>query len=183
MNNVPLIPDLHQAQAFLDALDPCADFTFQTFPEGDIKGHMPPTILHGTLVQQAFRLADLNNAGHGIFVMINQGDGNGRAAHNVVRVRALFVDSDNGPIEPLLTAAITPDIAVESSPGKGHGYFVVNDCPLSKFKERQHALAARFSGDKSVCDLPRVMRLPGFFHLKTTPFQTRLIKPTIKGQQ
>jgi len=184
MNKLNLTPDLIQASAFLDALDPGANFTFQTFPEGDTPSTMSPTILHGTLEEHAARLTLLNNAGHGIFVMINQGDLKGRAARNVIRVRALFVDSDSGPIQPLLDAAIAPHIAVESSPGKGHGYFLVNDCPLDKFKERQHALAARFNGDRAVCDLPRVMRLPGFFHLKNAvPFQTRLIKPATKGQK
>jgi len=183
MSNLNLTPDLSQAQAFLDALDPAGIFTFQTFPEGETKSSVSPTILHGTLKEHAERLTALNNAGHGIFVMINEGNLKGRSASDVVRVRALFVDSDDGPIEPLLTAAIAPDIAVESSPGKGHGYFVVNDCPLSKFKERQHALAARFNGDRAVCDLSRVMRLPGFWHLKGAPFQTRLIKPAFKGQK
>jgi len=184
MNKLNLTPDLSQAGAFLDALDPGANFTFQTFPEGVTPSSQSPTILHGTLTDHAARLTALNRAGHGIFVMINEGDLKGRAARNVIRVRALFVDSDNGPIQPLLEAAIAPHIAVESSPGKGHGYFLVDDCPLENFRERQHALAARFNGDRAVCDVSRVMRLPGFYHLKNAlPFQTRLIKPTSKGQK
>jgi hypothetical protein len=183
MNKLDLTPDLNQAGDFLKALDFGVNFTFQTFPEGGNPSSMSPTILHGTLKEHAARLTALNDDGHGIFVMINEGDLKGRAARNVIRVRALFVDSDNGPIQPLLDAAIAPHIAVESSPGKGHGYFLVNDCPLDKFKERQHALADRFNGDRAVCDVSRVMRLPGFFHLKNTvPFQTRLIKPISKGQ-
>ena len=182
MDKADLIPDLSQADDFLEALDPGANFTFQTFPEGGKASSPSPTILHGTLAEHAARLTALNTAGHGIFVMINEGDLKGRSARNVIRVRALFVDSDSGPIQPLLDAAIAPHIAVESSPGKGHGYFLVNDCPLDKFKERQHALAARFNGDRAVCDLSRVMRLPGFFHLKSAvPFQTRLIKPAANG--
>ncbi len=184
MNNLALTPDLNQADDFLEALDRGANFTYQTFPEGPTPSSLPPTILHGTLEEHAARLATLNNAGHGIFVMINAGDLKGRSACNVVRVRALFVDSDNGPIQPLLDAPVSPHIAVESSPGKGHGYFLVDDCPLDKFKERQHALADRFNGDRAVCDVSRVMRLPGFFHLKNAiPFQTRLIKPASKGQK
>jgi hypothetical protein len=184
MNNLAGTPDLNQADDFLEALDPGADFTFQTFPEGDTPSSVSPTILHGKLKEHAARLTALNNADHGIFVMINAGDLKGRSARNVTRVRALFVDSDNGPIQPLLDAAIAPHIAVESSPGKGHGYFLVDDCPLDKFKERQHALADRFNGDRAVCDVSRVMRLPGFFHLKNAiPFQTRLIKPASKGQK
>lgn len=38
----------------------------------------------------------------------------------------------------------------------------------------QVALAHRFNGDASVKDLPRV-RLPGFFHRKGEPFQTRVV--------
>ena len=184
MNELNLTPALSQTGAFLDALDPGASFTFQTFPEGDTPSSLSPTILHGTLKEHAARLTTINNAGHGIFVMINQGDLKGRASRNVIKVRALFVDSDKGPIQPLLDAAIAPHIAVESSPGKGHGYFLVDDCPLAKFRERQHALAERFNGDRAVCDLSRVMRLPGFFHLKNAiPFQTRLIKPASKRQK
>lgn len=184
MNSHSLVPDLIQTHTFLQALDSDGIFTFQTFPEGATQSiKLPPTILHGNLKEHAARLTQLNNAGHAIFVMVNQGDLQGRSAKNVVRVRALFVDSDAGPIDPLLQAAITPHIAVESSPGRGHVYFNVADCPLDKFKERQHALAARFNGDPSVCDLPRVMRLPGFFHLKTAmPFQTRLINPSCEEQ-
>lgn len=185
MSSANLAADLTQAQTFLNALDPSGVFTFQTFPEGPAhSAKSPPTILHGTLKEHAPRLNQLNNAGQGIFVMVNEGDLKGRAAANVIRVRAHFVDSDNGPIEPLLQAAIPPHIAVESSPGKGHAYFLVADCPLDKFKERQHALASHFNGDRAVCDLPRVMRLPGFWHLKAvTPFQTRLITPTCEGQK
>lgn len=180
MPALKLCPDLGQAQAFLEALEPDGLFTFQTFTERNKNDHThPPVILHGKLTQHAARLTTLNNAGHGIFVQINAGDLKGRANKNIVRIRAYFVDSDNGPIQPVMAAAVPPNIVVESSPGKGHGYFLTNDGELEMFKIRQKALAAYFDGDPSVCDLARVMRLPGFFHLKSaTPFMTRLIKPT-----
>ena len=183
MNTPTLTTDLVQANTFLNALDSDGIFSFQTFPEGDVQGSSPhPSILHGTLAEHAARLTQLNHAGHAIFVMVNQGDLNGRGSRNVVRVRAHFVDLDGSPLEPLLDAELPPHIVVESSPGRWHGYWRVGDCPFTEFKARQHALAARFNGDKSVCDLPRVMRLPGFWHLKSaTPFQTRLIKPACKG--
>lgn len=185
MTSLNLTPDLNQAEAFLEALDPAGIFTFQTFPEGVPRsGTAHPTVLHGTLQEHAARLTALNNAGHGIFVMVNEGDLKGRAARDVIRVRAHFVDLDGAPVEPLLEAEIPPHIVVESSLGRWHGYWRVDDCPLNEFKDRQHALAERFDGDRAVCDLPRVMRLPGFFHLKSaTPFQTRLVKPTSEGQK
>ena len=49
------------------------------------------------------------------------------------------------------------------------------DVPLVGFSELQKALAAEFSGDPKVHDLPRVMRLPGFLHRKGQPFQCRVV--------
>lgn len=46
---------------------------------------------------------------------------------------------------------------------------------MAKFRPLQHALANKFGGDPSVCDLPRVMRLPGFIHQKRAPFLSRII--------
>lgn len=174
-----LTPNLAAAETFLDALDSAGIFSFQTFPEGPSGAKNPsPTILHGRLTDVAPRLALLNNGGHGIFVMVNEGDLKGRSAANVMRIRAHFVDLDGAPIQPVRDAALSPHIIVQSSPGKWHAYWRNDDCPLDQFKVRQHALAERFDGDKAVCDLPRVMRLPGFWHLKSgTPFQTALIKP------
>jgi hypothetical protein len=47
---------------------------------------------------------------------------------------------------------------------------------LEEFPALQRSLAKRFAGDPAVSDLPRVMRLPGFFHQKkdSTPFMTRM---------
>jgi hypothetical protein len=42
------------------------------------------------------------------------------------------------------------------------------------------ALAQKFEGDLSICHLARVMRLPGFFHMKDEPFMSRIVS-TRKG--
>ena len=99
-----------------------------------------------------------------------------RNAVNVVAVRAVFVDLDGSPIASVLEA-LHPDIVVESSPGRWHGYWLTNDCPLGDFRTRQQQIAAKFAGDPKVIDLPRVMRLPGFFHQKAEPFITRVTFP------
>ena len=78
----------------------------------------------------------------------------------------------------VLAAEAAPHIVVESSPGKWHAYWRVQNASLSDFKVRQHALADKFGGDRAVCDVARVMRLPGFWHQKGDPFQTNLITPT-----
>jgi hypothetical protein len=174
------LPNVTAANAFLAALDPKGTFTFQTFDDQkERKDKRLARILHGTLAQHLAVLTSLQQRGAGVFVMVNEGDGKGRSAKNVIRVRSHFLDLDGSPLAPVLAADLQPHIVVESSPGKWHAYYVVEDCPLDHFKARQQALAQAFGGDMAVCDLPRVMRLPGFWHLKATPFQTRLVKPTI----
>ena len=93
------------------------------------------------------------------------------------RVRAVFVDLDGAPLAPVLEAGLEPHVVVESSPGKFHVYWQVDDCPLDQFERVQRALARRFGGDPSVHDLPRVLRVPGFLHCKGEPF--RCIRSTV----
>jgi hypothetical protein len=175
-----LTQDVALSIQFLEALDPKGVFTFQTIPEReDVKTGASTAaltrILHGTLGEHWYELVRLNTAGAGIFVMINEGDGGGRKSSNVIRIRAHFVDLDGAPLTPVLAASEKPHLIVESSPGKWHAYWLVEDCPLEEFKVRQLGFAEKYGGDRNVVDLPRVMRLPGFYHQKTTvPFLTRL---------
>lgn len=180
-----LQPDLAQAQRFLDLLAYGENLTFQTFSDkkkqDDHRAATPGSkqqnlnrLLYGDLSQHAPMLTQLNHQGAGVFSMVNQGDQKGRKKENVVRVRALFVDQDGAPLEPVMASAVKPHITVESSPGRFHAYWLVKDCPLEQFTQLQAALAAEFNGDPAVKDLPRVMRLPGFFHQKGEPFMTSI---------
>lgn len=159
--------------AWLAAADE-ADLTWQYFADGEAGEAMFPGHLHGSLRDLQTQLIALNARGAGIFAMVNEGDGRGRSAAHVRRVRALFVDLDGAPLEPLLSCPVVPHLIVESSTGRWHAYWKVDDCALEQFKPIQRALAARFGGDPSVCDLPRVMRVPGFVHRKGLPFTTRI---------
>lgn len=184
-------PDLGQASAFLNALaggDRFARFTFQTFGEGSAYGNKALNrVLHGTLAEHATTLIDLNDRGAGVFVMVNEGDGKGRKASNVKRVRAVFADFDGAPIAPLDDIDLKPHIVVESSADRWHAYWLVDGLPLSGFTGMQAAIAARFGADPKVKDLPRVMRVPGFFHRKTSSFLTRIAEergvPSYKAEQ
>ena len=51
---------------------------------------------------------------------------------------------------------------------------LVSDVKLDEFTDLQQALIARFNGDPKVSDLPRVLRLPGFYHRKGDPFLVRI---------
>lgn len=179
-----IAPDFEMASRFLILLDPAGIYTFQTFGDAKLKENRNlRRVFHGTFDQHKKELARLNALGAGIFVMVNRGDGMAtsgktcRTAQNVVEVRALFVDLDGAPLEPVLHGGLHPDVIVESSPGKWHAYWFVGGCPLGEFGLRQQQLAEKFEGDASVHDLPRVMRLPGFVHQKATPFLTNIIYP------
>lgn len=171
--DVPAI-DLDAARAFLARLG--SGFTFQTFDETGGKRGALNRVLHGDLTQHAAALARLNQQGAGVFVMVNAGDGKARKAGNVQAVRAVFADLDGAPLAPVRAADLVPHAIVESSPGRWHAYWLADGVPLEQFKPLQQAIAARFASDPKVCDLPRVMRLPGFLHNKGEPFLSRIIE-------
>jgi hypothetical protein len=168
---------LSDANVFLTRLDSTTtDFTFQTFDDNaERKDERLVRVLHGNLRQHADQLADLNSRGAGIYVTVNRTDLKGRKAENITQVRAVFVDLDGAPLEPVYRHSVTPQVIVETSPNKYHAYWQVNDLPLDHFTGVQLALAERFNGDRSVIDLPRVMRLPGFYHCKRQPYPVRII--------
>ena len=174
--------DFRMTAAFLKALDSSSIFTFQAIGEAPGLQRKLNRVLHGTFEQHVNELGELNAAGAGIFVMVNEGDGVTRPSAktcrtnaNVVRVRSLFVDLDGAPLEPTLSVEMRPNLVIETSPGRWHTYWLGVPCPLEDFGAAQRALADKFGGDRSVCDLARVMRLPGYFHLKKEPFQTRIV--------
>ena len=166
------------AVAFLSDLAPDATtWTFQTFDDNaDRKaGHLART-LNGSLDEHWDALCRASDAGAGVFVTVNETNGNGRKAEDITRVRALFVDTDGAEVTPIKKHE--PDILVESSPGNFHAHWLTNGIPLEDFRDAQKRLIAAFGTDKGVHDLPRVLRLPGFPHqkvdkkkgLKGTPF-------------
>lgn len=148
--------------------------SFQTFDETGRSRQAK--ILHGTLKQHAEALAALNRTGASINFMVNHGDGRGRAASNVLAVRALFVDLDGAPLEPVRSFALPPHAVVQSSIGKYHAYWLVDGVELADFKPLQRVIAAAFNGDIKVSDLARVMRLPGSFHCKAEPVLCELME-------
>lgn len=182
--NKQLSPNPAAAQAFIKMLAPAGIVTFQTFDDDKVRKRPGlARVFHGTLDQHLDHLTKLQKQGAGVFMMVNEGDGvihagnkTCRCASNVIRVRSLFADLDGAPLEPLLECS-QPDIIVESSPGKWHCYYRTDGCPLDQFTLRQKQIAQKFNSDPKVHDLPRVMRLPGFWHQKDIPFMSQIIFP------
>lgn len=152
-------PDKAEADWFLTRLDEYAEtFCFCAFD--DTANGLPPITGHGTLDKVWPRLVERNLQGYGIFVAVNEvPDGLPRVADNVSRVRAVFRDWDT-PEQQRKTLPLDC-ITIESSPGKYHEYLLADGLPLDAFKPVQKVLITEYGSDKSVHDLPRVMRLPG----------------------
>jgi hypothetical protein len=165
------------AVRFLEALAPDGALTFSTFTDTRPRPARDPLarILQGDYWRNVGTLAKLNAQGAGVCVMVNRGDAKGRKAENVQAIRAVFLDLDSAPLAPVMAAPIPPPIVCESSPGKHHAYWPIAEMPLADFRNAQQALAAQYGGDPAVCDLPRVMRLPGYLHAKGEPFTSRLL--------
>jgi len=164
--------NLNMSERFLKALDPNTDeFTFQIFD--DLKSRKNPSLaktLYGTLTEHANALTTANVRGCGVFVTVNRVLPNcRRTEENVDLIRSFFIDKDDGPLTTEPPAP--PSIVVESSHGPHLYYLIDYGIPVlgdsnHKFTEIQKRLAKYMSSDGSVCDLPRVMRLPGFFNMK-----------------
>jgi len=149
--------------------------TFQTFNDKkNDKFKYLNRQLHGTLADVQSRLTKWNKLDIGVYVTINKTDRKGRKTENIIKVRALFADLDGSPLKPILKAKPEPHMIIESSKGKYHAYWLVDDCPLDEFSMYQKAIAKKFDSDPKVCDLPRVMRLPGFYHCKGKPYPVKV---------
>jgi len=176
--SLALLPDKYQAQQFLKALGAGADrFEFRLFRD-KAKGQAGIK-RSGTLAAHWPELARRNREGYGVFVQVNQSAASlAQTAKDITRIRALFADfdqADETTLPRLLDDVLPPSLIIESSPNKWHAYWLLTDnLPLGEFKPLQQAIAAKLSSDSAICDLPRVMRLPGFWHQKGEPFLTRL---------
>ena len=179
------ILDREAARSFLQYLDPDAEqFTFQTFTDSEQRKSTyqkrPETgqpidplarVLHGTLDQHWAALVDASRQGAGVFVVINKTTLKGRRSGDGIRaVRAHFSDCDGVPKDTIKAAlsllTLMPHIITQTSTGKYHLFWCVDDAPLTDFAGTQKKLATLFGSDPHVFDLPRVMRLPGFPHQK-----------------
>lgn len=165
--------DLAEAARFIEALTGSADTpcTWQVIAESGPSRSYKAAVLHGPLAKVAEQLVNHNRNGCGVFVCVNETDLRGRKVENVVGVRALFVDIDKGEPPPW---HLPPTIVVQSVRGP-HAYWRVLDGNPDSFGANQKALAAYYGSDVSVHDLPRVMRVPGFFHNRLAPRSVALL--------
>lgn len=182
---------------FLATLDPRPDarFVIETYtdaPKGSNK--VSPDPLSGQWADLALaevlaltpELTRRNDAGAGVFVAVNEFNGSRRKT-NIKRVRGIHADFDGADIGQLAAAfkAVPPTVLVESSPSKFHGYWLTCDGEVMD-PETAEAINKRMvkdhGADPAAIDCSRLLRLPGFRHMKnraadSTP-TVRLLKVT-----
>lgn len=129
--------------------------------------------LRGSINELWAPLTNYNNLGWGVFCNINQLDGQGFNLNNVSTVRAHFADLDNTLTSHAMYEKAVQEgacIAVQSSPGKYHVYWLMNPYnDNNRFTTIQRKIVQTYDGDKQIVDATRVMRVPGFYHHKQEP--------------
>ncbi|MBL0313899.1 MAG: DUF927 domain-containing protein [Holophagaceae bacterium] len=163
---------------------------FQTFddvkPGGKARGNLA-RVFSGSFDEHAESLDKLNQAGAGIFVTVNPTAG-GRKKEDTIGIRAWWTDLDlkdsSQAFDPT-RPPLEPSMIVET-PGGWHLYWIALD-PMpcedearrdeheAELRGIQQALKA-YGADPKVCDVSRVLRLPGFLHRKAEPRLVELVK-------
>ncbi len=160
---------------FLGNLDPEATaFTFVTLGEGNKRDDSKlRKELHGSADEHYATLRRLNEAGAGVFVVVNETDLKGRKKDNITSVRAIWQDDDGGFDDDY---PLPPSMTVETSPGRYHRYWLLDEAlqASEEGKELFNGMMARmvetYGADSRAKNIGRILRVPGFSHNKDEPF-------------
>ncbi len=169
------------AADFLAALDPRPDtcFVIETYtdgPKGTSKALSDPLsgqwsgLTKAEVLALVPELTRRNETGAGVFVAVNEFNGPRRKA-NIKRVRGIHADFDGVAIGQLINAfkAVPATILVQSSPGKFHGYWLLSDGEMMDSPTTEainKRLVKDYGADPAASDCSRLLRLPGFKHMK-----------------
>lgn len=108
-----------------------------------------------------------NKMGYGIFWVINDFRTN-RTAENLTKVNAWFFEIDDKPKHyqlALIEKGLIPSLIVESK-NSFHVYFFANTNSKDSFEEIQERLIRYYDSDQKIKDPLRLMRAPGYNHMK-----------------
>lgn len=177
--------DVQEAKRFLSALSSHDDgtiFSFQTLYDTKAE-HDAETreaeekrltrVIHGRFDDVVQELIEMNRKGAGVFVCVNRTNGMGLRGKDIDRIRSFFIDDDTDHIEAT-HLDLAPSIVVRSKRGKHFYWLMSNGTAKDTFGPAQKALADKFETDKTISNLNRVMRIPGFLHNKGEPYPVRL---------
>lgn len=123
-----------------------------------------------------------NNDGYGIFFAIQHYKQHRRKAEDVDYIRCFAIDIDSKTQtkdemrRKIIASPILPSLVVESKNGY-HVYWILkkeswikvdsSKDDAYKYKEfLKSRIAPVFDADRNACDITRILRMPGFYHLK-----------------
>ena len=170
--------DLTAAREWAALIAGDGGLTVQTFADRRPSA-LAPQIRGGSIDALWPWIRDQSEQGAGVFATVNATPPGQRTAAAVTAVRALFVDVDR-PDDARPDWHLLPTLTVASGRGL-HAYWSLD--PFAppdpvQFRGAQRRLAAYYGSDPSVCDLPRVMRLPGTLHQKADPRPVTILTAT-----
>jgi P4 family phage/plasmid primase-like protien len=134
--------------------------------------------------QQAFRTYEVatqpefieklqasNESGNNIYIAMNTYQSGSRTEKNLAAVRTVWAEIDENGRENLdkvfaSTLVPEPTVVTQTSPGKFHAIWKVNDVPVADAKVFLKAICTEFNADSNAIDGARVLRLPGFKNCK-----------------
>lgn len=132
----------------------------------------PSTEIYGDITALWPEATRKNAEGYGVFMIVNsagEDDANTKdipflADHNIKMVRAVFVDCDDKPVPEKWHTE--PDFTLHRDATHWHAYWIVRGLSPLEFEDAQRMLAQKYGTDPKVCNLSRVMRLPGTLNKK-----------------
>jgi hypothetical protein len=172
----------HPALVFVDTLDPGPEGRFNIecytdVPKGTEKPRPDPLmrrfaeLTFEDIARLIPELNRLNEQGAGIFTTVNRCMGQ-RSNDNVSNIRSVHADVDTATDQQrkVLTESLPPSIVVTSSdPTKLHLYWLLNEVDAQEMEavgKLNRLLASDYGADKAATDISRILRLPGFKHMK-----------------
>jgi len=119
-----------------------------------------------------------NKLGYGVFWAMNDFDGE-RLAKNTTKINAWFFENDtlSKPQQlALLDMGLYPSLVVESK-RSFQAYFFAREGDQKSFTDIQSRLIHFYGGDEKIKDPLRLMRAPGYKHMKdiSDPFDVKVI--------
>jgi len=169
-------------ELFLSALDPrpSALFNIEHFtdlPKGEEKPDpdpllgQHPSLSANEVIQLVPTLKKLNEKGAAIFIARNECNGQ-RNKNSISRIRGPHADFDNATEKQIADAyrTLPPTIIVTTSdPGRQHAYWQLaegENLSASDTESVNRVLVSDFGADGGAVDISRLLRLPGFKHMK-----------------
>lgn len=148
-----------------DFLSHFPDHVFQVFNDAEGGGGL--TLPNATTPAQLKRL---NNLGKGIFFSINRFPGGVRQQQFCTGVNAWFAECDHKTKEQQWAAleggVLQPHLIVGSKKSLHMYWLADSSATIENFSRIQMGLAKRFDGDTTMKDISKVLRVPGYYHLK-----------------